>query len=601
MKEKGITLIALIVTIIVLIILAGITIATITGDDGIINNANNAKEETEIANEKEIVDRATVQAMGNNKRGNIVKDELQDELDRITKVGDTEVEDNGEEFEVVFVNTQRYYTVNKDGDIIEEGKIVIDKSPGDITKDENGNDIKEGQPYEIWCIEDLVAFSNMVNGNGIILENGKAIEIDTPTNFSNKTVELKTNLNFKSKHSYANSERTDFGDINGNENDGNTLINEMSTGTGFKPIGLDRGFNGEFNGENNKINNLYINYENDTVLDGYNIGRFVGLFSKGNNVAIIKNLTVSGEIKGKGHAGGIIGEGAKLIENCTNNANVTGYNMVGGIVGNNSQLLNCTNTGNVNNITGRAWSHGGTGGIVGNTSYNIENCVNYGTVSGVTIIGGILGYNGSEKTINNCSNYGNVVLTGTSTQSSAGGIVGKNASKIEINNSFNQGNTEGKGTTGGIGGIIGLASSNDWTTNIESNINNCFNTGIIKYNDYNDISGGIVGQQGNFCATNYINIENCWSIGNNNNFGGIIGIISKAKTETKTQRNNSYYISTKAIVSNNNDTNTVNSAIQKKEKEIKSQEFVNILNQNIGENTLWKKWKLGENGYPTFE
>ena len=60
MKEKGITLIALIVTIIVLIILAGITIATLTREDGITNNANNAKEETEIANEKEIVDRATI-------------------------------------------------------------------------------------------------------------------------------------------------------------------------------------------------------------------------------------------------------------------------------------------------------------------------------------------------------------------------------------------------------------------------------------------------------------------------------------------------------------------------------------------------------------
>ena len=33
------------------------------------------------------------------------------------------------------------------------------------------------------------------------------------------------------------SERTDFGDINGNDNDGNTLMNEMITGTGFKPIG----------------------------------------------------------------------------------------------------------------------------------------------------------------------------------------------------------------------------------------------------------------------------------------------------------------------------------------------------------------------------
>ena len=111
-KEKGITLIALIVTIIILIILAGITIATLTGEDGLINNANNAKEETEIANEKEIVDRATINAMGNNKRGNIVREELQDELDRITKVGDTEEEDSGEEFNVVFTQTQRYYTVN---------------------------------------------------------------------------------------------------------------------------------------------------------------------------------------------------------------------------------------------------------------------------------------------------------------------------------------------------------------------------------------------------------------------------------------------------------------------------------------------------------
>ena len=96
-------------------------------------------------------------------------------------------------------------------------------------------------------------------------------------------------------------------------------------------------------------------------------------------------------------------------------------------------------------------------------------------------------------------------------------------------------------------------------------------------------------------------IENCWSIGNNNNFGGIIGIISKAKTETKTQINNSYYTSTNVIVSNNNDVNTVNNAIQKAENEMKSQEFVSILNQNIGGNTLWKKWKVGENGYPTFE
>ena len=275
MKEKGITLIALIVTIIVLIILAGITIATLTGDDGIINNANNAKEETEIANEKEIVDRATVQAMGNNKRGNIVKDELQNELDRITKVGDTEVEDNGEEFEVVFVNTNRYYIVDIDGDIIEEGKIVVDKSPGDITKDENGNDIEEGQAYEIWCIEDLVEFSKNYQ------------------KYQNTNINLCTNLNFKSKYSYANSERTDFGDINGNENDGNTLMNEMTTGTGFKPVYQ---FNGIFDGKGHEIKNIHINYPET---------REIGMFQNTSG-ATITNFIISGNIVGKYNVGGIV-------------------------------------------------------------------------------------------------------------------------------------------------------------------------------------------------------------------------------------------------------------------------------------------------------
>ena len=76
-SQSGITLLVLVITIIILLILAGITISAITGDNGIIGNAGQAKEETEIANEKEIVEKATVQAMGNNKYGNIVENELQ--------------------------------------------------------------------------------------------------------------------------------------------------------------------------------------------------------------------------------------------------------------------------------------------------------------------------------------------------------------------------------------------------------------------------------------------------------------------------------------------------------------------------------------------
>ena len=85
--QRGITLIALVIMIIVLLILAGITITSITSDNGIIQNALSAKERTEIDNEREIVEQATVQAMGKNKRGNIVRNELQDELDKITGEG----------------------------------------------------------------------------------------------------------------------------------------------------------------------------------------------------------------------------------------------------------------------------------------------------------------------------------------------------------------------------------------------------------------------------------------------------------------------------------------------------------------------------------
>ena len=116
-QEKGITLLALVITIIVLLILAGITISAITGDDGIIENAGQAKEETEIANEKEIVEKATVQAMGNNKYGNIEESELQSELDKETDEGKTKTTDVGKVIKVLFVESKRNYAVDKDGNV----------------------------------------------------------------------------------------------------------------------------------------------------------------------------------------------------------------------------------------------------------------------------------------------------------------------------------------------------------------------------------------------------------------------------------------------------------------------------------------------------
>ena len=52
-EQKGITLVALVITIIVLLILAGVTIAMVLGDNGIINRANEAKTKTEQSQKDE--------------------------------------------------------------------------------------------------------------------------------------------------------------------------------------------------------------------------------------------------------------------------------------------------------------------------------------------------------------------------------------------------------------------------------------------------------------------------------------------------------------------------------------------------------------------
>ena len=74
-RQKGITLIALVITIIVLIILAGVSIAMVVGDNGIILQAQNARRETEIADIKEKVQMDILEKQTANK-GNIAKGEF---------------------------------------------------------------------------------------------------------------------------------------------------------------------------------------------------------------------------------------------------------------------------------------------------------------------------------------------------------------------------------------------------------------------------------------------------------------------------------------------------------------------------------------------
>ena len=78
---KGITLIALVITIIVLLILAAVSIATLTGENGILSKANTAKTETEKAGAKEKVQMAVMSSFDDS--GKLDYEQLKTNLDKV--------------------------------------------------------------------------------------------------------------------------------------------------------------------------------------------------------------------------------------------------------------------------------------------------------------------------------------------------------------------------------------------------------------------------------------------------------------------------------------------------------------------------------------
>ena len=419
--------------------------------------------------------------MGNNKYGNIEEEELQGELDKETGEGKTEVADNGEEIEVLFKESNRYYTVDKDGNVGEFQEFVEDKYPGDITVGTDGKELAgtEKEPYEIWCIEDLIEWSQNYS------------------QYENSYIILGRTLNFKSKLSYADSNSTEFGDINQDEKV-EIIMQEMQKGIGFTSIDV---FSGVFDGKDFEIENIYIvNTEN------------VGLFRQLQG-ATIRNLGISGQIES-------------------------------------TEITNIQS---------------GVGGIVGSTGAQdrentIENCWNKATIKGFlndnyTGVGGILGQASSKTDIINCYNEGAII-----------GEVGE----ILYNNI-------GVGTAGILGYVRG-----DYAN---VNIYNSYNLGKVTLTQ----SSSSCGIMGGIWAEGTINIENCFNIGE-----AQIGICRSTNSS-----DNVYYLDSAS------GTGGITNAQAITKDEINSQEFINVLNSYIDKGepykSNWKKWKIGENGYPIFE
>ncbi|MGN1301653.1 MAG: hypothetical protein ACI4U9_03930, partial [Clostridia bacterium] len=178
----------------------------------------------------------------------------------------------------------RYYEIDSKGNVEGPKELIKDEYAGDITKGGTCNG-SENNPYQISCIEDLVAFSIMSNGGNSEL--GLA-----SSTFSDKYVILTRTLDFNSIFSYNDYTTTKYGDLNTDgivEDIRTELTRKDDICVGFEPI---NNFQGYFDGQWNEIQNIYINRDGKA---GFMINTTYG----GAIAQSIKNIGITGNITSK--------------------------------------------------------------------------------------------------------------------------------------------------------------------------------------------------------------------------------------------------------------------------------------------------------------
>lgn len=590
-KNKGITLIALVVTIIVLLILAGISISMLVGENGILNRATEAKEKNSIGEEKEQLSLAYASAKMGKYNERVSAEDLQVELDKLIGENKANAQDNTDDSIIVlFDGTNNSYTIN-DGKIEKTTTMpkVEDKTPGEFEGDGS-----ENNPYQISSIEDLVGLSKKV-------ENGERYE--------GKYFILTIDLDFNSANSYVDATRKDFDDVN-KDDTVDELKKELTSSNGFIPIGHNENkngyketyFDGIFNGDNHTIYNLY-EYDDAGKIHYHGLfGRtYKGITVKNLNLENV-NMNFSKSTGSNNGIGGILGEADQeesivKIENCSVSGRIIVAEdsfRVGGIVGSSfgtTEIKNCINYASINSCYE-------VGGIIGQNASradggSIENCTNYGNIvisdtceEDLDSIGGIVGENSpSEGKVKNCINYGNINAYG----SSIGGICGYN--DVTVENCINKGNENiKKDTSNQIGGIIGQNAGD---------CINCFNSGKITTESDTNV-GGIVGQNGWESSSNMAKIKNCYNIGEiigKTNIGGIAGI-NLINIDKASVIENSYYLKSTTTVGYTNDTGSTSIDGSKDITDMKNDDFITSLNSGNSE-IIWKKDNENKNnGYP---
>lgn len=344
-NKRGITLIALVITIIVLLILAGVTIATLTGDNGILTQATKAKEKTEQASEIEKIKLAVSETqIGNNGYQELDRSNLQEAI-------------NGQ-FEgknaIVTKDTDEIFTVSLDNKLYEIKNGEVNEIQVDLYIS-NSEDLKK--------FRDEVNSGNTYEGKYIVLTNN--ITLDTNEEWEPIGVYQEDSANPDDESNIAFKGIFDgclhtISGMNTNSSLKNRGLFGLIKQATIRNLGI---INGNIQGtsrtgaivgyayDNSRITNCY-NSSNITSNDNY-VGGIAGFINKGT-----------------------------IIESCYNNGNVTSSRAVGGIVGGigNSTVKNCYNSGSLkgSNVGGISYQVIGTG--------LIENCYNIGILTSTNAI-----------------------------------------------------------------------------------------------------------------------------------------------------------------------------------------------------------------------
>ena len=215
---RGITLIALVITIIILLILAGVTIATLTGENGILTKATEAREQTELADEKEKIELSAGGALAKENGGEISQTSLEEELGKYFENGKYAVEpgtnEDGTEGYIVTITENdpngRKYFIDKNGNV--EDYIVREPE-----KPTEGTGTNFNMPYGVIEVEFLsgTSYNTTSIPNHPILKEGMTGIIYNEETGETTNVSNSNGTDWYSYVETTDSDMTDGGTTNG--------------------------------------------------------------------------------------------------------------------------------------------------------------------------------------------------------------------------------------------------------------------------------------------------------------------------------------------------------------------------------------------------